>query len=442
MTPPIENPAAVGRRLAEIRERTLELMTPVDEPTRRLQHIPILSPMVWDLGHMACFEETWIRERLAGKPALEPELARLFDPGANPRPTRAALPVPTGDELAEYMRRVRDESLRVLRERDFSGDPELARDGYVFELVAEHEEQHQETLLQLLQVLDAPPYRPATRRELPDGRGGAPEWITVPAGPCTLGTSGNGFAYDNERPRHQLELPAFRIGRFPVTNGEYLEFVDTGGYARDEWWSEAGRRWLRETETEAPGNWLRRDGTWHARYMDTIVPLPLTRPVAHVCYFEAEAYARFAGVRLPTEAEWEKAALWDEPARRARRYPWGDEPPDQRGSRVGARARANLDQLAFAPAPVGAYPAGASAYGCEQMLGDVWEWTASDFLGYPGFEPYPYPEYSEVFFGDEYKVLRGGSWATRPAVARGTFRNWDFPQRRQIFAGFRCAVDA
>ncbi|MGH9382562.1 MAG: ergothioneine biosynthesis protein EgtB, partial [Thermoanaerobaculia bacterium] len=433
MTASQGDPQAMARRLAEVRKRTLELMAPVDEPTRRRQHIPILSPMVWDLGHMACFEDTWIRGRLAGKPLLEPELAQLFDPAANPRPTRATLPVPNGEALSDYMRRVREETLRVLGEQDFAGGPELARDGYVFELVAEHEEQHQETLLQLLQMLEEPPYRPAARRELPAGRQAAPEWVTVAEGSCTLGTSGNGFAYDNERPAHDRELAAFRIGRFPVTNGEYLEFVAAGGYARAEWWSEVGWRWREESGAEAPGNWSRQNGSWQARYADSVVPLPLDRLVVHVSFFEAEAYTRWAGVRLPTEAEWEKAALWDPRAQWARRFPWGDDPPDA--------ACANLDHIGFAPAPIGAYPAGASAYGCEQLVGDVWEWTASDFLAYPGFEAHPYPEYSEVFFGHEYKVLRGGSWATRPAVARGTFRNWDFPQRRQIFAGFRCAAD-
>jgi iron(II)-dependent oxidoreductase len=168
--------------------------------------------------------------------------------------------------------------------------------------------------------------------------------------------------------------------------------------------------------------------------MDRVRPLPEDEPVVHVSYWEADAYARWAGKRLPTEQEWEKAATWD-PARGVkRRHPWGEEAP--------APERANVDQLVFSPAPAGAYPEGASAYGVHQMIGDVWEWTSTDFYGYPGFEAYPYAEYSEVFVGPGYKVLRGGSWATRPAVARGTFRNWDHPIRRQIFSGFRCARDA
>jgi iron(II)-dependent oxidoreductase len=158
------------------------------------------------------------------------------------------------------------------------------------------------------------------------------------------------------------------------------------------------------------------------------------RPVVHVCYWEADAYARWAGKRLPSEAEWEKAALWDPGAGVARPWPWGEQPPTSQ--------HANLDQLGFAPAAIAAYPAGRSAYGVEQMVGDVWEWTSSDFLAYPGFVAYPYDDYSKIFFGSDYKVLRGGSWATRPGVARGTCRNWDYPIRRQIFAGFRLAADA
>jgi iron(II)-dependent oxidoreductase len=154
----------------------------------------------------------------------------------------------------------------------------------------------------------------------------------------------------------------------------------------------------------------------------------------HVCFWEAEAFARWRGKRLPTEAEWEKAAVWDPATGGSRCYPWGDDDPRPE--------HANLDQMAFEPAPVGSYPAGVSAVGAHQMIGDVWEWTASDFTAYPDFEPYPYEEYSAVFFGRDSKVLRGGSWATRPAVARATFRNWDFPIRRQIFAGFRCVRDS
>jgi iron(II)-dependent oxidoreductase len=168
--------------------------------------------------------------------------------------------------------------------------------------------------------------------------------------------------------------------------------------------------------------------------MDRATPIDPNRPVCHVCYYEAEAFAVWAGKRLPTEFEWEAAASWDPIAGCARRFPWGDDAPTP--------ALANLDQLSFETAPVGAYTKNVSALGCYGMIGDVWEWTSTDFHGYPGFEPFPYPEYSQAFFGSEYKVLRGGSWATRPGAIRNTFRNWDYPLRRQIFSGFRCARDA
>jgi iron(II)-dependent oxidoreductase len=423
----------VAERLAAVRRRTLELVSRLDEPILRRQHISILSPMIWDLGHIANFEETWILGRLGGLPPRSDALSRMFDPGLNPRPTRAALPLPYGEELQRYLEAVRDETLRLLESGSYGGDARLAERNLVFELVAEHEEQHQETLLQAMQILEDPTYEPIRRRATPTAAEAEPEMVSIPAGPCWIGCESEGFSYDNERRAHEQHLPAFDIDRYPVTAGQFLEFVEAGGYSRRELWSDAGWSWRCDAGALAPANWLRRDDGWHVRFMDRVAPLDPGRPVIHVCFHEAEAYCRFAGKRLPTEFEWEKAALWDPEAGRSRRYPWGDDPPEAR--------HANLDQLAFEPAAIGAYPEGASAYGVEQLIGDIWEWTASDFRAYPGFIAHPYPEYSEIFFGTDYKVLRGGSWATRPAVARGTFRNWDFPIRRQIFAGFRCARD-
>jgi iron(II)-dependent oxidoreductase len=434
----------IADRLGDVRRRTLELVGALDWETLRRQHIAILSPMVWDLGHIANFEEQWIGQRLAGAPPLVEGLQRMFDPVANPRPTRAALPLPSGDELLGYLAQVREQTQAVLARGDDGGDPRLLAGGLVYEMVAEHEEQHQETLLQCMQVLAAPPYTPRGRRALPAGRPVVKEMVTIPAGAFRMGWQRGGFAYDNELPACEVEVAAFRIDRFPVTHGDYLAFIADGGYRRRECWAEAGWAFRESEGLEAPRHWRRLEGAaagdpalaWEARFMDRVVPLAaaLDLPVVHVCYWEADAYARWAGKRLPSEAEWEKAALWDPTAARARPWPWGEEPPTER--------HANLDQLGFAPAPLGAYPAGASAYGVEQLVGDVWEWTSSDFLPYPGFVAYPYDDYSKIFFGSDYKVLRGGSWATRPAVARGTFRNWDYPIRRQIFAGFRLAVDA
>jgi iron(II)-dependent oxidoreductase len=428
------DPSHIARRLEDVRGRTLSLIAGLDWETLKRQHIPILSPMVWDLGHLANFEEQWLCEQVGGHSPLESGLASMFDAVLNPRPTRKDLPLPVARTLWSYLRRVRTRSLQVL-EDCASGRHQgpLVEEGFVFEMVAEHEEQHQETMLQLLQVLDAPTYLPAMCRPLPSGRNVLDSMVMIPAGAFQMGRSGRGFTYDNERPAHEVTLPGFLIDKTPVSCGQYLEFVEDGGYRRKQWWSEAGQEWVTRTRAEAPGNWKREGKTWQVRYMDREHELQPELPVVHVCYFEAEAYACWAGKRLPSEAEWEKAALWDPEVQVSRAYPWGDGFPDGQ--------HANLDQLAFQPAPVGAYPGGASAYGVEQMVGDVWEWTSSDFRPYPGFAAFPYEAYSQIFFGSDYKVLRGGSWATRPAVARGTFRNWDYPVRRQIFSGFRCARD-
>jgi iron(II)-dependent oxidoreductase len=295
----------------------------------------------------------------------------------------------------------------------------------------------------MLQTLDlrgaspapgAAPYAPAAARRLPalarpvDDT----ERVLVEGGPFRMGTDDRSSAYDNERPSHTVELRSFDIDRFPVTARRFAAFVDGGGYDRPELWSEEGRAWLEETGERAPQGWVASPGGgWRVRRFGHLEPLDPREPVQHVSFFEAEAFARWSGGRLPTEAEWEKAAAWDPAARRARRYPWGEAPPGPE--------HANLDQTAFGPAPVGSFPAGASAYGAEQLLGDVYEWTTSPFTGYPGYSTFPYPEYSEVFFDQGHRVLRGASWATAAWVARASFRNWDHPRRRQIFAGLRLA---
>jgi gamma-glutamyl hercynylcysteine S-oxide synthase len=225
----------------------------------------------------------------------------------------------------------------------------------------------------------------------------------------------------------------FLIGRTAITNGTYLTFVEGGGYQRREWWSDEGWAWKQEYDITRPAAWTADLGAeWR---VGQLTPLDPHRPVVHVSWFEADAFARAHGARLPTEFEWEKAASWDQAAQTARPYPWGSDLPVP-------GLHANLDHCGCGTAPAGAYPAGVSPWGCLGMIGDVWEWTASRFDGYAGFVAHPYPEYSEVFFGDAYRVLRGGSWATRARVAGATFRNWDYPDRRQIFAGLRIARDA
>lgn len=429
-------PGAMAALLADARERTLLLVSPLDEAELRDQPSSLMSPILWDMGHIAHFEELWLVRNLEG-PVEFGEMPGMFNPFENPRSTRGALDLPDLAGTLETMSYVRR---RVLdRLPGFRGAPDdgpLLRDGYVFHMVAQHEYQHNETILQALQLRAERPYRAPRGVRVPAGRpieADADGMVRFPGGTVEIGTDDRAAAYDNERPRHAVELPPFRIGAAPVTNGEFLAFVEAGGYRDPAHWSEAGWSWLREAGVEAPQFWARGEDGWTVRHFDRVTPLDPQRPVCHVCWHEADAYARWRGMRLPTEHEWEAAASWDPATGTKRLYPWGDEPPTP--------LHANLDQLAFEPAPVGAYPLNVSPIGCHGMIGDVWEWTASDFTAWPGYETFPYPEYSEVFFGPDYKVLRGGSWATRPGAVRNTFRNWDYPIRRQIFAGFRLAAD-
>ena len=428
-------PEVVADQLLEARARTLLLAAPLSDEDLRAQHDPLMSPILWDLGHIAHFEELWLTRNLDG-PIEFVEMPGLYNPFEHPRSTRGSLPLPVLAQCREIMDEIRGRVLARLIAADFDTANPLLRDGFVYQMVLQHEYQHDETILQTLQLKQGAPYVPAKRRAPPAARTTLEPGAMVffPGGEVRLGTDDRSAAYDNERPRHAFRLAPFWIDVTPVTNGQYVAFMEAGGYRRRELWTEAGWSWLAEAGVSSPKHWTEDAAGWRTRTMDIVRPLDPARPVCHVSWHEAQAYARFAGKRLPTEAEWEAAASWDPAAGIQRLHPWGDQP--------WSPELANLDQLAFDMAPVGAYPRNVSPIGCYGMIGDVWEWTASDFRAYPGFEAFPYREYSEAFFGTEYKVLRGGSWATRPGAVRSTFRNWDYPIRRQIFSGFRCARDA
>ncbi len=384
MTP--SSKEAIAERLAEARRRTLELISPLDDEQLNRVYSPILSPLAWDLGHIANFEELWLVQTVGGREPLHGELGRLYDAIENPRRTRGELPILRDAELRSYLADVRERTLEVLEEVDVGHEAEdrLLRDGFVYELLVAHELQHQETMLQLLQMVEASglsrgaghlspgqaPGQLARRFEYPPVREmpRAPMTIAIDGGTYEVGAPNRGFAYDNERPRHAVELMPFEIDRDPVANGAYIRFMEETGAEPPLYWERDGEGWVRTA-------------------MGCRDPVDPDAPVLHISWHEADAFARWAGKRLPTEQEWEAAAQ-------------------------------GLDGV-----------------------GQAWEWTSSDFLAYPGFEAFPYREYSTPFFGDEYKVLRGGSWATHPSVMRSSFRNWDLPQRRQIFSGLRCARD-
>ncbi|SEK68505.1 iron(II)-dependent oxidoreductase [Blastococcus sp. DSM 46786] len=427
-SPPSSLRERLAGDLAAARARTL-LLTDHDEPELLRQHSPLLSPLVWDLAHIGQQEDLWLLRagdaRRTG--LLPPDVEALYDAFTHPRAGRAKLPLLPPVEARGFCSEVRGRVLDRLDRLDDGDDP------FDFAMVVSHEQQHDETMLQALNLRTGPPLLGAGS-SLPPGRPGvAGTSVLVPGGPFVLGVdpAEEPFSLDNERPAHRVDVPAFRIGRVPVTNAEYAGFVADGGYAQPRWWSERGWRHRTEAGLERPQFWGP-DGT-RTRF-GVVEELPPDEPVQHVTFFEAEAYAAWAGARLPTEVEWEKAAVWDPAAGRRRRFPWGAAEP--------AGALANLGGAALRPAPVGAYPAGASAYGVEQLIGDVWEWTSSPFLPWPGFRPMLYADYSAPFFGGDYRVLRGGAWSVAPSIIRPSFRNWDHPVRRQVFSGFRLAWDA
>ncbi|WP_405551405.1 ergothioneine biosynthesis protein EgtB [Streptomyces sp. NBC_01171] len=416
--------------LVTARDRTTLLTSCVEDPDLTAQHSPLMSPLVWDLAHIGNQEELWLLRNVGGREAMRPDIDVLYDAFEHPRSERPSLPLLPPEEARKYAAEVRGRALDLLEGADFQGGNRLTEAGFAFGMIAQHEQQHDETMLITHQLRTGPAALTAPGHEpVPPYTG--PAEVLVPGGPFTMGTSTEPWALDNERPAHVREVAPYWIDTVPVTNAAYQAFIADGGYDTERWWTPEGWAHVRRNSLKAPLYWRREGGQWLRRRFGVTEVVPPEEPVLHVCWYEADAYARWAGRRLPTEAEWEKAARHDPVTGRSTRYPWGDADPGPE--------HANLGQRHLSPAPVGSYPAGASPLGVRQLIGDVWEWTSSDLEPYPGFAAFPYREYSEVFFGPEYKVMRGGSFAVDAVACRGTFRNWDYPIRRQIFAGFRTA---
>ena len=436
---------ALVELLDRTRRRTLELVEPLSDEALNAVHDPLMSPIAWDLGHIANFEEIWLVQHVGRRGPLRDELGPIYDQFVAPRRDRGKLPYLRSEDCLDYMQAVRDLTLAHLAEADMSegSDPVLAR-GFIYELVARHEQQHSETILQTLQIMTAQPYARARSATPEISAGARPRsrastaplhdgMVFVESGPFEMGAPSDWFAYDNERALHTVEVGSFWIDQHPVTNGSMVEFIEDRGYGARECWSQEGWEWKEKEGIALPKYWKREHDSYWVREFGRTQPLDPARPACHVSWHEAEAFARWAGKRLPSEAEWEKAACWSPQGAEKAPYPWGEEP--------WRPARADLDQLGFGTSPIGSHPEGASSYGVQGMSGGVWEWTASGFEGYPRFQAFPYREYSTPFIGGPFKVLRGGAWATQPLLGTTTFRNWDYPDRRQIFSGFRCARD-
>ncbi len=417
--------------LRDARARTLALAAVLTPDALLGPRLAIVNPPLWELGHVAWFQEKWVLRHATGRPPLRADVDALYDSTAIPHDARWELPLPSLDETVAYLGAV---ERAVLDELAALGEERL----YFARLAVFHEDMHCEAMAFTRQTLGLAAPRPS-RSEQPLATAGAlPGDVQVPGGTFLLGAAPGGpFAFDNEKWAHPVELAPFAIARAPVTQAQFAAFVEDGGYRRKGLWSGSGWRWREATGADRPAYWEPRGGSWARREFDALLPLEPHRPMVHVSWFEAEAFCRWAGRRLPTEAEWEAAAA-GEPgpagrlAPRKRRFPWGDGPPTAERAHLGAQVLRAVD--------VGALSAGDSAFGCRQMIGNVWEWTASDFLPYPGFIPDPYREYSKPWFGT-HKVLRGGSFATPARLIRNTWRNFYTPDRRDPWAGFRtCAA--
>ncbi len=401
----------IAQALESCRVETLALFKNIDTELFCCQVHPDFSPVGWHLGHIAFTEAYWILEKYQGLEPLFSQYRRLF--AADGLPKRDRQNLPNFEIIQNYLQTVRQQVLAYLE------NAPLEKQERLWWWLIQHETQHRETVSFLLEFWRWQRGKSSQSSSVPSNSLPlAQTLIEIPSGEFIMG-SDRQQAQDNERASHRIYLENYQIDQYPVTNGQYADFIKTGGYDNPHYWSQAGWQWRIEQQITQPLYW-RADPSW------------VNHPVCGVSYYEAEAYAKFVGKRLPTEAEWEKAASWDASNQAQRLYPWGDHFPDA--------TLCNHNYLFGQTSPVNHYPAGKSAYGCYDMLGNVWEWTASWFAPYPNFQPYPYKGYSQVYFDQQHRVLRGGSWATGPWGLRNSFRNWYHPWVRQILAGFRCAV--
>jgi iron(II)-dependent oxidoreductase len=425
----------LAERLIDTRQRELELMRDLSTEQMLGPQTRIVEPPIWELGHVGWFQDRWILQHLDQCPPTDEKAEALYNSFSIPNSARWHLHFPSRGQTYEYIADILEQVIRRLDSREPS-DEEI----YFYNLVLNHEEMHSETMHHIRQTFKYSSPKLSVRQtalnEIEIDQAFELHDAEIPGGTYLLGaTPDQPFVFDNEKWAHPVEIEPFQISVTPVTFGEFQKFVNDGGYQRRSFWSLEGWEWLEQSGQKHPVFWKRDEqGKWLWRWFDQWRPLVPFLPIVNVNWYEANAYCRWAGRRLPTEAEWELAASAT-PAPGSKGfldekhcYPWGDSHP--------APDQANLNSIVGEIVDVRAYPSGDSAFGLRQMVGNVWEWTEDTFNPYPGFVIDPYDTYSEPSFGQQ-KVLRGGCWATRPHVIRNTFRNFYTPDRNNIFAGFR-----
>ncbi len=414
--------------MGDARRRTIELVEDLSDEQLVGPLLDVVNPLLWEVGHLAWFQERFVLRQACGEAPIRSDADAVWDSGAIPHDTRWRLALPTREETLEYVHEVRD---RVIDRVLAAGDNDVVL--HFAQYTVGHDDMHTEAITYTRQTLGypEPTLSDLARADTAVGSGGCELFddAEVPGGAFLLGAMRREpFVFDNEKWAHPVELEPFAMARGPVTQDDLAGFVEDDGYRRPELWGDEGWRWRQGVGADHPVYWRPEGKGWQRRHFDRWVDLEPNRPAVHVSWHEAEAYCRWAGRRLPTEAEWELAAT----GLPKRRFPWGDGDAEPR--------HANLDWQAMGTVDVDLFADGYSPFGCRQMLGNVWEWTATTFGPYPNFEPDAYKEMSEPWFGSR-KVLRGGSWATRSRFVRSSMRNYFTPDRRDVFAGFRtCAL--
>ncbi len=428
------DPVTIIHQMRDAQAMTYRLIQDLDDEQMMAgEGLAIVNPLRWEIGHAAYFYELWVLRRHLGHAPILDDADSLYDSMTIDHDDRWGLPLPSLSETLAYIEEVHDRVERALSQG------EDARRDYLAQYAVFHHDMHNEAYAYTRQTLNFP--APDIARAEPSvADANAPSGdVDIPGGRFLLGAGqDDGFVFDNEKWAHEVELEAFRISRTAVRYREFAEFVEAGGYQKRQYWDQAGWAWRRQAGLQQPCYWRRQGDGWQIRHFDRWIEMPLEAALIHVCWHEAQAWCRWAGRRLPTEAEWEAAAAGEPNAKgdglsgRKRYFPWGDAEPDS--------SRANLDGRVCGSVDAAAHGAGDSAFGCRQMIGNVWEWTQDSFRPYPGFEPDMYQDYSQPLFGIT-KVLRGGAWITRGRMIRNTWRTYYGPERNDVFAGFRsCAL--
>ena len=418
--------------LKDSRKRTLELVEGLDQQQIMGPQLDIVNPLLWEIGHTAYFHELWTLRHLDGANSFLSNADELYDSISIAHEDRWNLPLLSLDDTRAYMQRVLDAEINRLKNKEVT-----ALDVYLTRYAVFHEDMHTEAYTYSRRTLNYPAPVFANTMLVDENYDTGPLEgdVEIEGGRYFLGANEDtDFCFDNEKWQHPVNIETFSIAKAATSYQQYAAFVDDGGYQDPQYWDQEGWNWLQENNLHAPDGWKKdANGNWLIREFDQWKPMRAHAAVIHISWYEASAWCHWAKRRLPSEAEWELAASGSPGnINDKRKYPWGDEPPTVKHVNMNARAMRTID--------VSALPAGDSAYGCRQMLGNVWEWTADTFNPYPGFVADMYQDYSQPLFGQT-KVLRGGAWPTRSRMIRNTWRNYYGPDRNDVFAGFRsCAL--